>query len=194
MNYKKVACFISFSYEKYNWEQFNKINNLIYGSNYYINYTERENKRNFTKETIWNYLHDRISGSSCTILLLSRDLLWENKHKIEYRNNDFLNSGWVYNEISASLRDWKNNRINGIVCVVSDELVQFNADGNRSIDINMLPEILRVNQNYIVFVSFTDFMTNHLEFIHKSIERRNRQIQSNGNFYKIKYDLHNKNK
>lgn len=188
MNYKKVTCFISFSYEKYNWEQFNKINNLIYESNDCINYTERENKRNFTNETIWNYLHDRISGSSCTILLLSSDLLLENKHKIEYRNNDFLNSGWVYNEISASLRDWKNNRINGIVCVVSDELVQY------IVDSNMLPEILRVNKNYIVFVSFTHFMRNHLEFINESIKRRNIQIESNGNFYKIKYDLHNKNK
>lgn len=143
----KITCFISYSHDSKNMEKFKKIENLVSNSNYYINYSERVDKSRFSDQTIWEYLRDRIAGSSCTILLLTEDLFTYNKQKINYKFNSFINSGWIYNEISASLRDWKDNRINGIVCVVEDSLVNKIQILNRTIYGYDLPEILKENIN-----------------------------------------------
>ncbi|MGL4183984.1 MAG: TIR domain-containing protein [Metamycoplasmataceae bacterium] len=181
----KITCFISYSHDKQNISKFKKINSLVANSNYYVNYSENKNKSNFSNDTIWNYLIKRIKGSSCTILLLTRDLLNNNKSKIEYKDNDFINSGWIYNEISASLRDWEDNKINGIVCVIEDSLI----DSNNTIKYK-LPEILDKNWKYIVFVSYSDFIENHTHFIEEALKNRKEQINSNRNKFKINYELH----
>ena len=164
----------------------------------------KKDKSEFTDEIIWNYLHARISGSSCTIVLLTKDLMDRNKnrYKIECDRGNFLNFGWVYNEISASLRDWKNNRLNGIVCVVVDELwdrINWNKSENGSgwttwNSKHDLPEILAKNKEYIIFTRYSSFINDHLKFIQLAIDNRNKQIKSSGNYFKIKYDLHNETK
>ncbi len=199
MNNKKITCFISYSHDEANTKKFNKINELISNSNNCINYTERKDKSEFTDEIIWNYLHSRISGSSCTIVLLTDDLMTRNKYKIDYKPGDFLGSGWVYNEISASLRDWKDNRLNGIVCVVDDEWwdrINWNKSENGSgwTTWNLkheLPEILDKNKEYIIFARYSSFIKDHLKYIQQAIDNRDKQINSNGNYFKIKYNLHN---
>lgn len=187
----RCTCFISYSHEGRNMHKFNQINRLLNDCNEYINYSERENKSKFSDETIWKYLHDRIAGSSCTVLLLSKDLLYENSHKMDYTLGNFLESGWIYNEISASLRDWGENRINGVVCVVEDEIVNdISERGN--VKNNALPQILANNSEYIVFAPFSQFMKNHNDYINKALENRNKQICYQ--YFKIDYEPHNKYK
>lgn len=194
----KIACFISFSNDYNNIQKFKKIESLVSNSSYYINYSEKIDKRSFSDETIWKYLHDRIAGSSCTILLLTEDLFKNNKYKISYKLNDFINSGWVYNEISASLRDWKDNRINGLVCVIDDHIKDsLNGFSNVYYFLGKhynLPEILNVNKKYIIFTTYSNFIREHYKYIDMAIENRKKQISSNGKEFKIIYDLHNKNK
>lgn len=202
MNNKKITCFISYSHDEANTKKFNKINELIGNSNNCINYTERKNKSQFSDETIWNYLHDRISGSSCTIVLLTDDLMTRNKYKIDYKPGNFLDSGWIYNEISASLRDWKDNRINGVVCVIDDEWwdrisLNKSEDGSGWATWNLkheLPEILDKNKEYIIFTKYSNFINDHLKYIQQAIDNRDKQINSSGNYFQIKYDLHNRTK
>lgn len=201
MNNKKIACFISYSHDKENIKKFKKINELISNSNNCINYTERKDKSESPREVIWNYLHDRISGSSCTIVLLTDDLMDRNKnrYKIECRRGNFLHSGWIYKEISASLRNRKDNRLNGLVCVVVDELwdrINWNKSENGSgwTTWNLkrdLPEILDKNKEYIIFTRYSSFINDHLKFIQLAIDNRNKQINSNGAHLQIKCNLHN---
>lgn len=188
----KITCFISYSRDSKNIDKFKKIENLVSNSNYCINYSERMNKSYFSDETIWKYLHDRIAGSSCTILLLTEDLFTYNKRKINYEFNSFINSGWIYNEISASLRDWKDNRINELVCVVEDNLVNKIKIFNNTIYGYNLPKILDVNKNYIIFVTYSEFIRNYYTYLIQAYENRRKQIESNGCKFNIKYDLHNK--
>lgn len=202
MNNKKIACFISYSHDKENIKKFNKINELISNSNNCINYTERKDKSEFPREVIWNYLHDRISGSSCTIVLLTDDLMDRNKnrYKIECRRGNFLHSGWVYKEISASLRNRKDNRLNGLVCVVDDKCLLDSTNLNKSkygsgfSTLNLkhdLPKILAKNKEYIIFTRYSSFINDHLKYIQKAIDNRNKQINSNGDHLQIKCNLHN---
>lgn len=206
MSSKKITCFISYSHDEANTKKFNKINELICNSNNCINYTERKDKSEFSDATIWNYLHGRISGSSCTIVLLTDDLMTWNRHKIGYKLGDFLGSGWIYNEISASLRDRKDNRINGLVCVVDDEWwdrinlkKSKNGPGfstwNLKYDLlnlkHDLPEILAKNEEYIIFTRYSNFISDHLKYIQQAIDNRDKQMNSNGTHFQIKWNLHN---
>ena len=202
---KKITCFLSYSHCNENERKYTNIKEILTKSNNYVNYSENKDKSAFSNETIWNHLHDRICGSSCTIVLLTKDLVTYNKHKIEYKLYDFLNSGWVYNEISASLRDWNNNRINGIVCVYDDALLEsieviFPIENTiygkyrYGIPEYQIPEIITENKDYIVFASYSNFIWNHQYYIKEAYKRREDQIKSMGNEYKIVYDLHNAKK
>lgn len=191
----KIKCFISYSHDDVNAKKFNEIETLI--SKYYINLSENEDKSMFSNKTIWKYLYRRIAQSTCTILLLTEDLFTYNKHKIEYKANDFINSGWIYNEISASLRNWTTNIINAVVCVIDDNLISKIKDfslKDRDIEFNYdLPKILSANKEYIVFVSHSLFINNHYYFISKAMDNRYKQIQSNGKKFYIRYNLHLRN-
>lgn len=182
----KITCFISFSHEKENMNKFKEINQLVNKSPNLINYSERKDKSNFSKETIWEYLHDRIAGSSCTILLYTEDLSNNRRDKIEYIPKNFLESGWVYNEISASLRDRKDNKINGLVCVLCDGIKLVPIDQGKP-----LPRILTAGQNfdYIVWVSYEDFVKEPTKYINKALKKRDEQMKQNK--YYIKHDPHN---
>ncbi|AWX42993.1 TIR domain-containing protein [Metamycoplasma cloacale] len=122
---KKINIFISFSHNYKNNYLCNKLQDKLNNEEYIINFSEKEDKSEYSIQTIWDYLASRIKQSSCTILLMTQDLLFENKHKISYIPNDFEHSGWIYKEISASLRDWKENRINGLVCVVEESIANW---------------------------------------------------------------------
>ncbi|EGZ31764.1 TIR domain-containing protein [Malacoplasma iowae] len=181
---EKITCFLSYSHDYRNEHSKNEVKKSVLLRDEIINYSENEDKSMFSDETIWNYLHDRISGSSCTILLLTWDLLNDNKEKISYTKGSFLKSGWIYNEISASLRDWKNNRVNGLICVMCDNL--------RLVDSNaqyQIPEILNQNRDYIVWADYSEFIKNPNRFIMESLKKRDEQIKCKK--YNIVYDLHN---
>lgn len=189
----KITCFISYSHDNKNLSKFERIDKLVSNSNHYINYSEKMNISTFSDETIWNYLYSRISGSSCTLVLLTEDLFTYNKQKIDYKINDFINSGWIYNEISVSLGDWTDNRINGIVCIVEDSLIDKISVWNKTIYGYKLPEILKKNKEYIIFVSYSDFIINHLKYIDMALKNREEQISSGNKAFKIKYNLHTSN-
>lgn len=180
----KTTCFLSFSHEESNRKLFEEMKNFITQKPNLINYSEREDKSDFSDETIWKYLLDRISGSSCTIFLFTNDLLGINRYKIEYKKNDFLNSGWIYNELSASLRNWENNKINGVVCVLCDNIHECQGGIPK-------PEILTAGDNskYIVTVEYKDFIKNPDYYIQKALDNREEQIRNKK--WNIRYDLHN---
>ncbi len=187
-----TTCFISFSHDRVNEQKVNRLNNIVNGSSSLINFSERKDKSMYSDETIWKYLHDRIAGSSCTILFLSKDLLTYNSKKLDYVKGDFINSGWIYNEISASLRDWKDNRINALVCVVDDEITDLIAYNNGVIKGSSLPEILALNSEYIVWVTYSAFIANPHNSINQAKQRREDQIRSGNTKYRIVYDLHSR--
>ncbi len=179
----KVTCFLSYSHESYNRPLFTRMQNFITQRPDLINYSEREDKSNCSDDTIWNYLHKRISGSTCTILLVTKDLLTFNKWKIGYVKGSFAKSGWIYNEISASLRDWEDNRINGLVCVLCDGISYSNFCSN-------MPEILKAGDNskYIVTTTYDEFIVNTRYYIQKALENRKQQIENHK--WQIVYNLH----
>ncbi|EGV00462.1 hypothetical protein MCSF7_02888 [Mycoplasmopsis columbina SF7] len=187
---KKQKYFLSYSHEEKNKPKIEKIQEVMKEWGKAINLSEREDKSKFTDETIWNYLHKRIADSSLTILFYSFDLHSFNREKIEYVKDNFLASGWIYNEISASLRDWKNNRRNSLVCVIDEKLenMLFNSD---KIKTNDLPEILKENNEYIVFAKYSEFVNNNYYLIN-SIYKANflnarEHLMKEG---KVKYNLH----
>ncbi len=183
----KSTCFISYSHEKQNKKKFNALCNMINNSKKLDNYSERDDKSKLTDESIWSYLYKRISGATITIVLLTRDLFYENKDKINYKRGSFLESGWIYNEICASLKNKKNNSLNGIICVFDEAVEKIIVDGNNII-LDRLPEILAMNAEYIVWARYDDFMNNHLSYINSSKQKRLNQIKLTK--YKINYGLH----
>ncbi|VEU79182.1 Uncharacterised protein [Metamycoplasma cloacale] len=197
---KKINIFISFSHNYKNNYLCNKLQDKLNNEEYIINFSEKEDKSEYSIQTIWDYLASRIKQSSCTILLMTQDLLFENKHKISYIPNDFEHSGWIYKEISASLRDWKENRINGLVCVVEESIanwfretvsvIEFTPFINRNY--YLFPEILELNKKYIIFASYFDFFNNPSKFIKLALENRKKQINTNGEEFNIFYEPHNK--
>ncbi|EGV00585.1 hypothetical protein MCSF7_02734 [Mycoplasmopsis columbina SF7] len=187
----KTKYFLSYSHEHENKDKIQKIQETMKNWGHAINLSEREDKSKYNDETIWNYLKERISDSSLTILLYSEDLEERNKYKIEPSNN-FRNSGWIYNEISASLRDWKDNRINALICVI-DEKIENDFFYHDTIRTYKLPQILYKNEEYIVFAKYSKFINdnNYLdEKIKEALKNRKEQIEKNK--FNINYELHRK--
>lgn len=182
---KRTTCFLSYSREEENQKIHESVTTKINQKKKLVNYSERHDKRAFNSNIIWNYIHNRISGSSCTILLLTKDLLERNKKKIDYIKGNFLDSGWVYNEICASLQDRKNNKLNALVCVICNDMKLENIR-------NKLPKILTKGDNseYIVWAYYNDFINEPYWYISEAM--KNRRIQLRTNKYKIECNLHNK--
>ncbi len=180
---KRTNCFLSYSREEENKSIHSAITELINQKKKLINYSERHNKRSFKNEIIWNYLCNRISGSSCTILLLTKDLLDYNAKKINYVKGDFLESGWVYNEICASLQNRKNNCLNALVCVICNGM-KLNKIQNK------LPKILKEGDNfeYITWVEYDDFLKEPYQFISDAMLKRRKQLRHSK--YSIVCNLH----
>ncbi|AWX42475.1 Uncharacterised protein [Metamycoplasma cloacale] len=196
----KVKTFISYSHGYKNNILFENLRDTLKNKGYILDFSEKEDKSEYSIQTIWDYLASRIKQSSCTILLMTQDLLFKNKHKISYIPNDFEHSGWIYKEISASLRDWKENRINALICVCEDEYVHHIVNSghyyNNVVTIRdkypeWCPEIISLNEWYIEFVSYDQFIKNPEYYINNALWKRRRQIESYGNAYSICYDPHN---
>ncbi len=185
--------FISFPYDE-QWQTKDKIINFLSKLNIGVDYSEKEDRSQTKDETIWKHLLNRIKGSSITIVIHDPSLTnWKGKalfdsntYPIEER---FHESGWVYKEIVASLRDWKENKINGIIYFVPDSLISnYYSDFSYSQSFkNSLPEIIRKNyeSGYIVLVSEKDFFQNPHKFINEATKKREDQIDSQ------KYTIHN---
>ena len=184
--------FVSFSFEEENFKIVNKIIDTLRVNKQTIDYSEKQDRSDNTDETIWKYLLNRMHGSSVTIVVLTKDLLTKNRHKIS-SGNQWKNCGWVYKEISASLRNWENNNINGIIVVYDDELEFY----LRNINYRMA-KIIDFNRNnlknynngldkdYINIVSLSSFLRNPIPFINKAKDKREYY-----EYYNIKYDFHN---
>ena len=106
--------FISFSYTEENHQLKNKVANFMSSKGLALDYSEKEDRSDTSEENIWRNLHSKIKSSSVTLLLFTDDLLYENSRKMN-QGRDFMDSGWIYKELSCSLRDWEENRINGIL-------------------------------------------------------------------------------
>lgn len=152
---KKRNTFISFSHENKNLALIEEIKGILEEKNIAVDYSEKVDRSDKADETIWKHLEKRIKGSSVTIIIMTKDLFEENTHKLDYKKGSFLESGWMYKEISASLRNWNLNNINGIIAVYEPELetyIQSNAKStcncclNKNVTtINLSNEIIRKN-------------------------------------------------
>lgn len=210
----KRNLFISFSFNK-SLNIKNRIAEKLESMGDIVNYSEKEDKSHLTDESIWNALLNRIKGSTITVVILSKDLVTEGKGEA---GRNFMDSGWVYKEISASLRDWNNNRINGVIAVAPDNFYDefltrrrcFECQGiHYSFKEGMINEIITANEHnvkdkfkkggkcsddplhdcYISVVRFSEFMQNPKKFIDNAADKRDRQIRNQE--FIITKDLHN---
>ena len=184
--------FVSFSFEEENLKIVNKIIKTLENNKQTINYSEKEDRSDSTDETIWKYLLNRIHGSSVTIVVLTKDLLTTNRHKIS-SGNQWNKCGWVYKEISASLRNWKNNNISGIIVVYDDELEFFLRNKNYKIAKiidhnrnNIKGNYSNLDKDYISIVSLTSFLNNPVSIIN-NVKHKRKYYE----YYNIEYDFHN---
>lgn len=129
---KKRNTFISFSYEDKNLPLIDEIKGILKEKGIAVDYSEKVDRSNCKDETIWKHLEKRIKGSSVTIIILTKDLFEENTHKLDYKKGSFWESGWIYKEISASLRNWNENNINGIIAVYEPESETYVKSNNKS--------------------------------------------------------------
>lgn len=206
--------FISFSFdENEDWK--NEVVELLGKKNIIADYSEKKDRSNTSDENIWKYLEKKIKGSSITLVLLSEDLIGRNGKGKE--GNNFHDSGWIYKEISCSLRDWDNNRINGIIAIAKDDFYKkITYYEEKCITCNekhtnyknkYIPEIILKNRynikqkykksncafdkledSYISIVSWTDFKKDPEKYINNAFEKRERQI--NNQEFIIEYNLH----
>lgn len=194
----KSNVFVSFSYEDENIDFVNKIKAKLETWGNAVDYSEKKDRSENSTETIWNSLLSRIHGSSVTIVALTPDLLKRNRRKIS-SGNDFKDSGWVYKEISASLRDWKNNKINGVLVVYDDsriaqqpseisKIIDYNRKNLKRPRSNFMGHIYfdLMDDSYIDVISFSRFAQAPSHFISKAKEKREKS-----ELYNIKYDFHN---
>lgn len=176
-------------------------------------YSEKDDKSHLTDETIWKHLLKRVKGSSITVVILSRDLIF---HKGEASSN-FAASGWVYKEMQASLRDGIENRINGVVAVVEDDFYDqivttrycsLCGKWHKEYNKNLLNEIIHENtfnvkksygthrncaynelhDSYITIVKVSEFLQYPNFYIDNAWEKRQRQI--NKKEFEIKNGFH----
>lgn len=210
----KRNIFISFSYDENNlWKD--DVVRVLKTKELAVDYSEKTDYSGYSDEFIWNELLPRIKGSSITLVLYSDDLSYlGNKCEPSY---SFGSSGWVYREISASLRDWNNNSINGMVLLVKDE--DYDAithqkycsncpEGHTLYNNQYLPKIILKNRfnvkqqyknsscawdkledSYITIVKWSDFKRNPSKYIDNAYDKRERQRKNSE--FEIIYDLHN---
>lgn len=129
---EKRKTFISFSYEDRNQSLVDEIKKILTNKNIIVDLSEKEDRSEFANETIWKHLEARIKKCSITIVLLTTDLFEGNNHKLNYYPGSFIKSGWIYNEISASLRNWDENKINGIIAIYEPGAKKYILNKNHS--------------------------------------------------------------
>ena len=224
MTETKRKIFISFSYTDRNKQIKENLAGVLEEEGLIIDKSEREDKSQHTDETIWKHLEKRIKGSTITIVLLTKDLFEENKHKLDYSPKGFLDSGWIYNEISASLRNWNENKINGIIAVYESDAETYiqqrvissclHCNGCYTTSIVLSAEIIKknkfnINPNFKTNKNCEQFSLEKDSFIslvsledfkkepsrYIKIALEKREKQINdNNYFKIEYNLHSKDK
>lgn len=197
--------FISFSYTDHNVKLKNKIAFDLSNNELTFDYSEKEDRSEFSDECIWEHLEHKIKRCSITILLYTDDLLYENSWKLQHANS-FNESGWIYKELSCTLRDWENNRINGLLvvdCTHNRNLKNSIYQDNKTIlscNINNIKsrrisdcmiDSLKYNMrdSYIVICTIEEFYTSPKNWLSQAFLNRYNQI--NFQAFNISYDLHN---
>lgn len=80
-----------------------------------INRSEDVDRSQMSKDTIQEYLYEKLKDTSVTIVLLTPEA-------VSYRKNWIGNyDDWLYDELRYSLEDRNNNRTNGVVAVYTDD-------------------------------------------------------------------------
>jgi len=80
-----------------------------------INRSEDVDRSQMSKDTIQEYLYEKLKDTSVTIVLLTPEA-------VSYRKNWIGNyDDWLYDELRHSLEDRNNNRTNGVVAVYTDD-------------------------------------------------------------------------
>ena len=92
-----------------------KLDELFGSSVEVINRSEDTDRSNMSEDTIRNYLYEKLSDTSVTIILLTPNAL-------DYER-DFYGriDDWTYDEVRYSLEDRTGNRTNGLVAVYVPE-------------------------------------------------------------------------
>lgn len=131
---QKTNVFISFSYDASSKIK-EKMEEKLEQSNYAINYSEKEDRSHLEEATIWKNLKDRIAGSSVMIVIYSEDFergrggkalkVDDESYYLPNRKNNFEKQGWIYKELRCALRSSKNNKINGIIVVMPDDILDI---------------------------------------------------------------------
>ena len=187
----KTNIFISFSFSSSNNYK-EELESLLEESNYAINYSEKIDRSKQSDHTIWKYLKTKIYNSSIMLLIYSKDLekgyggkACKFKDGREYlftkgflEGSAFSHQGWIYKELRCALANGFNNRINGILVIVTDNLWN-------SKNINNIP-ILKHNyknrktmtwddfeDSFIPLVKMSDFINNKYNLIQKIRDKRN---------------------
>lgn len=210
----KRNIFISYSYNESKRTK-DKIVKRLKSLGKVVDYSENKDKNHLSDEEIWNDLLNRIRGSSTTIVILSLDLVTEGRGTEGF---GFMNSGWVYKEISASLRDKKENNINGVIAVVPDKFydelkINFTCDDcgeeHYFFNENKLNNIIIKNLNnvksefkstqgcysdwlvdsYISIIRLSHFLNTPEKFLENAWNKRKRQMKNKE--FNIEKDLHN---
>ncbi len=198
--------FISFSFTNENEKLKDRVVSHMTEKGLAYDYSEKVDRSHCSDETIWKYLQNRIKGSSVTVLLLTDDLISTNRHKL-LPGNDFMSSGWVYKEISCSLRDWDNNRINGLLIVDCTsnksyknslykherEIINANINNMKGVrEVGASIDNCKYNPttSFITVCTYEQFMQKTDSWLDDARRKRDDHIKNNT--YWIKYDFHNR--
>ena len=188
----KRNVFISFVSEDKNLKE--EIANIVKVKSSHFDVSEDEDRSHQSHKTIWEYLKKRIDNSTITIAVLSCNSREKYETPIGGLFDIYGNmKKWPYAEISASLRDWKNNRIAGLILLIKDECYDYYMIKNsygRSVPSTLMPEIFRQNieNGYIIVDKMSEFRSYPNWFIKKAWERAEEQRKFKK--YDIKYNQH----
>lgn len=80
-----------------------------------INRSEDVDRSQMSKDTIQEYLYEKLKDTSVTIVLLTPEAVSYRKNWIGHYDD------WLYDELRYSLEDRNNNRTNGVVAVYTDD-------------------------------------------------------------------------
>lgn len=160
----KTNVFISYSFDA-SREIKEEMAKRLSDASYAVDFSEKHDISDESDEVIWNYLKNRISGSSVMIIIYSRDFERNRGGKAfsvkdseiySYGKTPFKKQGWIYREIRCALREEKDNALNGIIVVMPDDIYNqlYSSSscaktGTRTVNLNreIYPPILKENYN-----------------------------------------------
>lgn len=182
-----------------------KLDELFGSSVEVINRSEDTDRSNMSEDTIRNYLYEKLSDTSITIILLTPNAL-DYERDIYGRIDD-----WTYDEVRYSLEDRSSNRTNGLVAVYVPEAEDLLLSRHgctkcgKGCEITGIPDrehLFRKNMmnvkrayashacyekgifdsdkdSYCSLVSWSDFAGDYCGYIDKAADKRDRRDEFN---------------